>query len=101
MTRTRPACSGKTAAAPSTISTCTGASETPITPIMVGEAATAHAFSRELFDEGLYATGIGYPTVPQGKARIRTIVTAAHSPDVLERAIEILTRVATRMRIIG
>jgi glycine C-acetyltransferase len=79
----------------------TGASETPITPIMVGEAATAHAFSRELFGEGLYATGIGYPTVPQGKARIRTIVTAAHSPDVLERAIEILTRVATRMRIIG
>lgn len=79
----------------------TGTSETPITPIMVGEAATAHAFSRALFDEGLYATGIGYPTVAEGKARIRTIVTSAHSQDVLERAIEILTRVAKRMKIIG
>jgi glycine C-acetyltransferase len=75
----------------------TGTSETPITPIMVGEAATAHAFSRALFEEGLFATGLGYPTVPEGKARIRTIVTSAHSQDVLERAIEILTRVAKRM----
>ncbi len=78
----------------------TGASETPITPIMVGEAATAHAFSRALFDEGLYATGIGYPTVPQGKARVRTIVTSAHSEDTLSRAIEIITRVARRMGIL-
>jgi glycine C-acetyltransferase len=68
---------------------------------MVGEAATAHAFSRALFDEGLYATGIGYPTVAEGKARIRTIVTSAHSQDVLERAIEILTRVAKRMKILN
>ena len=79
----------------------TGSSETPITPIMVGEAATAHAFSRALFDEGLFATGIGYPTVAEGKARIRTIVTSAHSQDVLERAVEILTRVAKRMGILG
>jgi glycine C-acetyltransferase len=78
----------------------TGASETPITPIMAGEAATAHAFSRALFDEGLFATGIGFPTVPEGKARIRTIVTATHSREILERAIEILTRVAKRMKII-
>jgi glycine C-acetyltransferase len=78
----------------------TGASETPITPIMVGEAATAHAFSRALFDEGLYATGIGFPTVPQGKARIRCIVTATHSRELLERAIEILTRVAKKMSIV-
>ncbi len=77
----------------------TGGSESPITPIMVGEAATAHAFSRELFEEGVYATGIGYPTVAEGKARIRTIVTSAHSQDVLERAIEIITRVARRMGI--
>ncbi len=77
----------------------TGASETPITPIMVGEAALAHEFSRALFEEGLYATGIGYPTVPQGRARIRTIVTAAHTEDVLSRAIEIITRVARRMGI--
>ncbi|HUA87134.1 MAG TPA: glycine C-acetyltransferase [Bryobacteraceae bacterium] len=78
----------------------TGASETPITPIMVGEAATAHAFSRALFDEGLYATGIGYPTVPQGKARVRTIVTSAHSEETLARAIDIITRVARRMGIV-
>jgi glycine C-acetyltransferase len=77
----------------------TGASESPITPIMVGEAATAHAFSRALFEEGVYATGIGYPTVAEGKARIRTIVTSAHSQDVLERAIEIIARVARRMKI--
>jgi glycine C-acetyltransferase len=74
----------------------TGESETPITPIMVGEASAAHAFSRALFEEGLYATGIGFPTVPEGKARIRTIVTATHSRDVLERAIGILARVAKK-----
>ncbi len=79
----------------------TGKSETPITPIMVGEAATAHAFSRALFDEGVYATGIGYPTVPQGKARIRTIVTSAHTKETLEQAIDIITRVARKMKIIG
>ena len=78
----------------------TGSSETPITPIMVGEAATAHAFSRALFEEGLYATGIGYPTVAQGKARIRTIVTSEHAPPIIDRAIEIIGRVAKRMRIL-
>ena len=78
----------------------TGASETPITPIMVGEAATAHAFSRALFEAGVFATGIGYPTVPEGKARIRTIVTSEHTKETLERAIEIITRVAKRMKIL-
>src|SRR5271165_6472053 len=77
-----------------------GGSQTPITPIMVGEAATAHAFSRALFEEGLFATGIGFPTVPEGKARVRTIVTATHTGEILERAIEILTRVAKRMKIV-
>jgi hypothetical protein len=72
----------------------TGESETPITPIMVGEAKTAHAFSRALFEEGVFATGIGYPTVPEGKARIRTIMTATHTREQLDRALEILTRVA-------
>jgi glycine C-acetyltransferase len=78
----------------------TGASETPITPILVGEAAQAHAFSRALFEEGLFATGIGFPTVPKGKARIRTIVTATHTAEQLDRAVEILTRVAKRMEIL-
>jgi glycine C-acetyltransferase len=79
----------------------TGLSETPITPIMVGEAATAHQFSRELFDEGVFATGIGFPTVPQGKARIRTIVTATHTREQLDQAIGIITRVAKRMGILS
>jgi glycine C-acetyltransferase len=78
----------------------TGASETPITPIMVGEAKMAHAFSTALFDSGLYATGIGYPTVPEGKARIRTIVTATHTREMLDRAAEILARVAKKMGIL-
>jgi glycine C-acetyltransferase len=79
----------------------TGDSETPITPVMVGEAAAAHRFSRELFDEGLYSTGIGYPTVAEGKARIRTIVTATHTREMLDRALDILQRVAKRMGILA
>jgi glycine C-acetyltransferase len=78
----------------------TGSSQTPITPIMVGEAALAHAFSKALFEEGVFATGIGYPTVPHGKARIRTIVTATHTRAQLEQALEIITRVARRMGIL-
>jgi glycine C-acetyltransferase len=74
----------------------TGASETPITPVMVGDTAAAHAFSRALFEEGVFATGIGYPTVPQGKARIRTIVTATHTREQLDQATQIITRVGRR-----
>ena len=77
----------------------TGASETPITPILVGEAKTAFEFSRQLFEAGLLATGIGFPTVPQGKARIRTIVTATHTTQQLDRAVHILVDVARRMGI--
>ena len=72
----------------------TGASETPIIPIMVGQAKTAFAFSQALFDEGLLATGIGFPTVPEGRARIRTIVTATHTTEQLDQATDILSRVA-------
>jgi glycine C-acetyltransferase len=79
----------------------TGASETPITPIMVGEAKTAHAFSAALFESGLLATGIGFPTVPEGKARIRTIVTATHTGEMLDRALDILTSVAKKMGILA
>src|ERR1700685_35808 len=79
----------------------TGESETPITPIIVGEAKTAHAYSKALFENGLLATGIGFPTVPEGKARIRTIVTATHTREMLDRAAEILTRVAKKMGILG
>ena len=78
----------------------TGLSETPITPIMVGDAALAHQFSRELFSAGLLALGIGYPTVPVGKARLRTIVTATHTEAELSRALEIFGTVGEKLKII-
>jgi glycine C-acetyltransferase len=78
----------------------TGMSETPITPVMVGEAKAAHQFSTALFEEGVLATGIGFPTVPEGKARVRTIVTATHTREELDQALEVFTRVGRRMGIL-
>jgi glycine C-acetyltransferase len=78
----------------------TGASETPITPVIVGDAALAHQFSRELFQAGVFAQSIGYPTVPHGKARIRTIVTATHTPDELSRALDVLASIGKKLKII-
>jgi glycine C-acetyltransferase len=78
----------------------TGLSETPITPIMVGDARLAHEFSRALFEDGLLATGIGFPTVPEGKARVRTIVTATHTREQLDRAAEILRSAGLRAGIL-
>jgi len=78
----------------------TGVSETPITPVIVGDAALAHQFSRELFAAGVFAQGIGFPTVPEGKARIRTIVTATHTQEDLNRALEILESVGKKLKII-
>jgi len=78
----------------------TGMSETPITPVIVGDAALAHQFSRELFQAGVFAQGIGYPTVPQGKARIRTIVTATHTQEELSQALEIMESVAKKLKIL-
>jgi glycine C-acetyltransferase len=78
----------------------TGVSETPITPVIVGDAALAHEFSRQLFAAGVFAQGIGFPTVPEGKARIRTIVTATHTQEELTRALEILESVGKKLRII-
>lgn len=71
----------------------TGASETPITPIMIGEGRKAMEFSRALFQNGLFVTGIAFPTVPEGKARLRTIVTATHTEAELAEALEILEKV--------
>ena len=79
----------------------TPASETPITPVIVGEGRAAMEFSRQLFQEGVMATGIAFPTVPEGKARIRTIMTATHTREQLTKALEVLARVAKRMRIIS
>jgi glycine C-acetyltransferase len=78
----------------------TGVSETPITPVIVGDAALAHQFSRELFAAGVFAQSLGFPTVPEGKARIRTIVTATHTQEELTRALEILESVGKRLKII-
>jgi glycine C-acetyltransferase len=78
----------------------TGISETPITPVMVGDAALAFRFSRELFDAGVFAVGIGFPTVPHGKARLRTIVTATHTRSQLEQALGILEQVGRKLDII-
>jgi glycine C-acetyltransferase len=79
----------------------TGISETPITPVIVGEAATAHQLSRELFAEGVLATGIGFPTVPKGKARVRTIVTATHTREELDRALDVFRKAGKKMGILG
>jgi glycine C-acetyltransferase len=78
----------------------TGKSETPITPVMVGEAAKAFEFSTQLFAEGVFASAIGYPTVPEGKARLRTIVTATHKRDDLVRALETMGRVGKQLSVI-
>jgi glycine C-acetyltransferase len=79
----------------------TPASETPITPIIIGDGARTMEFSRELFKEGVLGTGIAFPTVPEGKARIRTIMTATHTAEELERALDVLEKVGKRMGILG
>ncbi|HEX3940542.1 MAG TPA: glycine C-acetyltransferase [Acidobacteriaceae bacterium] len=79
----------------------TPASETPITPILVGDGRTAMEFARALFDGGVMATGIAFPTVPEGKARIRTIVTSEHTHEQLDQALEVLERTARKMGILN
>ncbi len=79
----------------------TGASETPITPVIVGESATAIRFSDRLFEEGVFATSVVYPTVALDRARLRTIVTAAHTDAQLDRAIETFDRVGRELGVIS
>jgi glycine C-acetyltransferase len=78
----------------------TPASETPITPIILGDGKLTMDFSRELFGEGVLGTGIAFPTVPEGKARVRTIMTATHTEPQMEQALEVLKRVGKRMGIL-
>ena len=78
----------------------TPATETPITPIIVGEGRAAMDLSRALFDEGVMGTGIAFPTVPEGKARIRLIVTSEHTRAQLDQVLETLTQVAKRMNLL-
>jgi glycine C-acetyltransferase len=79
----------------------TGISETPITPVIVGEAALAHRLSRELFEEGVLATGIGFPTVAKDKARVRTIVSATHTREELDRALDAFRKVGKKLGILA
>ena len=72
----------------------TPASETPITPIILGDGRKTMAFSRALFDQGVMATGIAFPTVPEGKARIRCILSSEHTRPQLDRALETIQSVA-------
>jgi glycine C-acetyltransferase len=78
----------------------TGVSETPITPVMLGEAPLAQQFSRDLFEEGVFAMSIGFPTVPQGKARIRVMISAAHATDDLNKGLEAFKRVGKKLGVI-
>jgi len=79
----------------------TGASETPITPVMLGEAKTAWDFSKRLFSEGVFGTAIAFPTVPRGKARIRVMLSAAHSKDDLDFALEKFEKAGKELRVIS
>ncbi len=78
----------------------TPASETPIIPIILGDGRKTMEFSRELFAQGLMATGIAFPTVPEGKARIRIIMTSEHTREQQDQALEILTSTAKRLSIL-
>lgn len=78
----------------------TGASESPITPVIVGDAALAMRLSDLLLEAGVFAQGLGFPTVPQGKARVRTIVTATHSREDLQFALDVFAKVGRKIGII-
>ena len=79
----------------------TGVSTTPITPVMLGEAPLAQQFSRELFEEGVFAMALGFPTVPQGKARIRVMISAAHAKDDLDKGLGVFAKVGKKLGVIG
>jgi glycine C-acetyltransferase len=78
----------------------TGHTETPIVPVMLGEAPLAQQFSRRLFEEGVFAMAIGFPTVPQGKARIRVMNSAAHSQEDLEIGLAAFEKVGRELGVI-
>jgi glycine C-acetyltransferase len=79
----------------------TPASETPITPIILGDGRATMEFSKAIFEQGVMGTGIAFPTVPEGKARVRTIVTATHTESELTEALEVLGRVGKKMGLIS
>jgi glycine C-acetyltransferase len=78
----------------------TGVSTTPITPIMLGEASLAQQFSRELYENGVFAMALGFPTVPKGKARIRVMISAGHSKDDLDQGLVAFKKVGQKLGVI-
>jgi glycine C-acetyltransferase len=78
----------------------TGFSETPITPVILGEAILAQEFSKRLFEEGVFATSIGYPIVAKDKARIRVMISATHTISDLDRALEAFVKTGKRLGVI-
>lgn len=78
----------------------TGNSQTPITPVMIGEEAKTMEFSRKLYENGVFASGIVFPTVAKGAGRIRCMVTASHTAEQIDRAVNIFNTVGQAMRLI-
>jgi len=78
----------------------TGKSVTPITPVILGEAKLAQEFSRELYDEGIFGMAIGFPTVPRGTARIRVMISAAHSTQDLDQGLAVFEKVGKKLAVI-
>jgi glycine C-acetyltransferase len=78
----------------------TGSSTTPIIPVMLGEAPLAQAFSKSLFDAGVFAMAIGFPTVPQGKARIRVMISAAHEKADLDQGLSAFSKVGRELGVV-
>ncbi len=78
----------------------TGASQTPITPVMLGDAKLAREFSKELFAEGVFAMALGFPTVPLGKARIRVMISAAHSKEDINQSLQAFEKVGRKLGVI-
>ncbi|MGE0705078.1 MAG: aminotransferase class I/II-fold pyridoxal phosphate-dependent enzyme, partial [Vicinamibacterales bacterium] len=78
----------------------TGSSESPITPVIIGDAQRASGFSRRLFELGVFAQSIGFPTVPRDRARVRTIVTATHTRDELQRALDAFSRAGRELEVL-
>jgi len=78
-----------------------GQSVTPITPVMLGEAPLAQQFSRELFEEGVFAMSLGFPTVPRGKARIRVMISAAHQRQDLDQGLAAFAKIGKKLGVIS
>ena len=79
----------------------TGVTQTPIVPVMLGDVKLAKEFSARLFDEGVFAMALGFPTVPRGKARVRVMNTAAHTQEDLDKGLEIFAKVGRALGVVA